>query len=135
VQDDAGVAELAVRNVLALIAQYADDGPLDAYGALFADDATWEMPGAPIRRGRAEIVAAGAERRAAGTTGPGSNTRHAVLTTAVTFAGAHAVATSYWQFYTSTDTRPALFSMGKYVDHFVRAEPGWLLRHRRITLG
>ncbi|HEV3358650.1 MAG TPA: nuclear transport factor 2 family protein [Pseudonocardiaceae bacterium] len=127
--------ELVIRNMLALIAQHADDGPLDAYGVLFAEDATWEMPGAPIRRGRADIVAAGAQRRAAGATGPGSHTRHAVLTTAVTVAGDQASATSYWQFFTTTDTAPVLASMGKYDDHLVRAGAGWLLRHRRITLG
>jgi 3-phenylpropionate/cinnamic acid dioxygenase small subunit len=127
--------ELSVRNALALIAQHSDDGPLDAYGALFAEDATWEMPGAPVRHGRAEIVAAGAERRASGTTGPGSHTRHAVLTTAVTITGEHALVTSYWQFFTSTDTAPVLASMGKYDDHFVRTGHGWLLRHRRVTVG
>lgn len=127
--------ELVIRNVLALIAHHSDDGPLAAYGALFAEDATWEMPGAPVRSGRADIVAAGAQRRAAGTTGPGSHTRHAVLTTAVTVVGDHATATSYWQFFTATDTAPVLASMGKYDDHFVRAGSGWLLRHRRITPG
>ncbi|HEY4019527.1 MAG TPA: nuclear transport factor 2 family protein [Pseudonocardiaceae bacterium] len=127
--------ELAVRNVLALIAQHSDDGSLDAYGALFAVEATWEMPGTPVRHGRADIVASGAQRRSDAVTGPGSNTRHVVSTTAVTITGDAAVATSYWQFYTGTDGRPVLASLGKYTDHFVRTERGWLLRHRLITPG
>ncbi|HEX4222310.1 MAG TPA: nuclear transport factor 2 family protein [Pseudonocardiaceae bacterium] len=129
------VDELAVRNVLALIAQYSDDGSLDDYGALFAIDATWEMPGTPVRRGRADIVASGAQRRADAVTGPGSNTRHVVSTIAVTITGDAAEATSYWQFYTDTDGRPVLASMGKYTDRFVHTEHGWLLRHRLITPG
>jgi uncharacterized protein (TIGR02246 family) len=127
--------ELAIRNVLALIAQHSDDCSLDAYGALFTDDARWEMPGVPLRKGRKEIVAAGAERRAAGVTGPGSHSRHVVTTVAVTVDGDEAVARSYWQFYTDTDTAPALRSMGKYRDTFRRTADGWRLRHRHITTG
>src|SRR5437879_388314 len=98
--------ELAIRNVVALIARHADDGPLEAYGALFTPDARWAMPGVRVREGRDDIVAAGAERRAAGTAGPGSRTRHLVSTVSVAVDGDEAVSESYWQFYVSTDTSP-----------------------------
>jgi uncharacterized protein (TIGR02246 family) len=127
--------ELAVRNVLALIAHHSDDGTLDAYGALFTEDARWEMPGTPVCDGRARIVTAGARRREQGVTGPGSHSRHVITTVAVTVDGDQAVAESYWQFYTATDTTPALRSMGKYRDTFRRTADGWRLRHRRISTG
>lgn len=131
------VDELAIRNVVALAARYADDGTLADYGALFTSDARWEMTGVPVRDGRQAIVAAGAERRAAGIAGPGSKTRHLVSTVSVDVAvdGDHAVAESYWQFYVATDATPALQSMGHYRDTFVRTGEVWQIRHRRITLG
>src|SRR5205085_4974783 len=88
--------ELAVRNVVARVAQYADGPDVDAYVALFTPDAVWDMPGAP-RRGHAEIRDGSEERRAAGQIGPGSNTRHFVSTVAVTVDGDRAEADSYWQ--------------------------------------
>ncbi|MGW1029100.1 nuclear transport factor 2 family protein [Streptomyces sp. NPDC002577] len=127
--------ELAIRNVIARIAHYSDAGELDDYGALFAEDARWEMPGVPVKRSRDEIVAAGAERRAAGTTGPGSATRHLVGTTAVTVRGDTAVADSYFQFYGDTGGTPVLQQMGAYRDCFRRTPDGWQLTERLITPG
>ena len=127
--------ELAIRNVIALIARYADDGPLEAYGALFAPDARWELPGVSVRSGRADIVAAGAERRAARIAGPGTNTRHVVSTISVAIDGDSAVAEAYWQFYVTTDTAPTLQSMGHYRDALARTADGWQVEYRRITLG
>lgn len=127
--------ELEIRNVLARIAQHSDMGSLDDYGAQFTEDARWEMPGAPVKRGRAEIQAAGAVRRTEGVTGPGSHTRHVVGTTAVTIDGDSAVAESYWQFYTGTDTAPVLRSMGYYRDTFRRTVHGWRLACRKIANG
>ena len=131
-----GIAdELAIRNVVALAARDADDGALEAYGALFTADARWEMPGVAVREGREAIVAAGAERRAAGIAGPGSKTRHLVSTISVDVNGDHAVAEAYWQFYVTTDTAPTLQSMGHYRDTLTRTADGWQIRHRRITIG
>lgn len=127
--------ELAIRDVVALVARYADDGPLEAYGALFTPDARWEMPGVRVRAGREDIVAAGAERRAAGVAGPGSRTRHLVSTVSVAVDGDSAVAEAYWQFYVTTDTAPTLQSMGHYRDTLTRTADGWQIRHRLITLG
>jgi uncharacterized protein (TIGR02246 family) len=137
VGSDAGRAadELEIRTVLARIAQYADAGSLDDYAAQFAGDASWEMPPAPPRRGRAQIRAAGAARRAGGQTGPGSHTRHVISTVAVSVAGDTAVAESYWQFYSATDAVPVLRSMGHYRDTFRRTAAGWRLARRQITSG
>jgi uncharacterized protein (TIGR02246 family) len=126
--------ELAIRNVLARIAQYADTGDLDDYAALFTEDAHWEMGGTVVR-GRAAIRAAGQARRDAGTGGPGSRTRHVIGTIAVTLDGDTAIADSYWHFYGNTDTAPELRAMGAYRDTFRRAGGVWRLAERLITVG
>ncbi|HSA52239.1 MAG TPA: nuclear transport factor 2 family protein [Yinghuangia sp.] len=127
--------ELAVRNVLARIAHYSDAGELEDYGRQFTEDARWEMPGVPVKRSRAEIVAAGAARRAIGETGPGSASRHLVGTIAVSVRGDTAVADSYWQFYVDTTTSPTLRLMGAYRDTFRRTPDGWQLSERLVTVG
>jgi uncharacterized protein (TIGR02246 family) len=127
--------ELEIRNGLARIAQYSDTGDLDDYAAQFSDDATWELPPAPPKHGRAEIQAAAASRRAEHQTGPGTHTRHVITTVAVSVDGDTAVADSYWQFYTATATVPVLNSMGSYRDTFCRTPAGWRLAHRHITPG
>ena len=129
-----GEDELAVRNVVARVALYADGPDVDAYVNLFTPDAAWEMPGAP-RRGHAEIRAGSEERRAAGQIGPGSNTRHVVSTVAVTIDGDEAVADSSWQFYVDTATAPRLQLMGTYHDELVRMGADWKLARRQITIG
>lgn len=125
----------AVRDVLARIAHLSDTGELDDYGRQFTEDARWVMPGVPVKHGRAEIVAAGAARRAAGETGPGSASRHLIGTVAVEVRGDTAVADSYWQFYVATATAPTLKLMGAYHDTFRRTPNGWQLAERLITVG
>jgi len=126
--------ELAVRNLVARVAQYADGPDVDAYVALFTPDAVWDMPGAP-RKGHAEIRAGSEERRATGQIGPGSNTRHVVSTTAVRVYEQHAVADSVWQFYVDTNTAPKLQLMGTYRDELRRVGNEWKLARRQITIG
>jgi len=126
--------ELAVRNLVARVAQCADGPDVDAYVALFTPDAVWDMPGAP-RTGHVEIRAGSEERRAAGQIGPGSNTRHAVSTVAVRVHEDHAVADSVWQFFVDTASSPRLQLMGTYHDEFRRVGHEWKLAHRQITIG
>ena len=126
--------ELAVRNIIARLAQYADGPDVDAYVDLFTPDASWEMPGAP-RRGHAEIRAGSEERRAAGQMGPGSNTQHSITTVTVTVGEDSAVANSYWQFWADTSTTPRVALMGTYHDEFVRTDAGWKLSRRQIAFG
>jgi uncharacterized protein (TIGR02246 family) len=126
--------ELAVRNVVARVAQFADGPDVDAYVSLFTPDAVWDMPGAP-RQGHDQIRAGSMERRAAGQIGPGSNTRHVVSTVAVHIHEDHAVADSVWQFYVDTASAPRLQLMGTYHDEFRRLGQEWKLARRRITIG
>jgi ketosteroid isomerase-like protein len=143
--DERTAAELAVRNVLARVAQLADLGELDEYLDLFADDAVWAMPANDVvglaaseRRGRDEIAAGVAERRAAGLQGPGAGTMHLVSTTAVVVGSAdEATATSCFQFCsTGAGGGPAtLLSVGRYEDVLKRTDQGWKLARRSITLG
>jgi uncharacterized protein (TIGR02246 family) len=126
--------ELAVRNAVARVAQYADGPDVDAYVSLFTPDAVWDMPGGP-RRGHAEIRAGSMERRAAGQIGPGSNTRHVVSTVAVQVHEDHAVADSVWQFYVDTASAPRLQLLGTYHDEYRRTGQEWKLARRKINIG
>jgi len=126
--------ELAVRNLVARVAQYADGPDVDAYVGLFTPDAVWDMPGAP-RTGHAEIRAGSEERRAAGQIGPGSNTRHVVSTMSVRVEGDSATAESVWQFYVDTASAPRLQLMGTYHDELVRMGNEWKLARRDIFIG
>jgi len=123
-----------IRNLIARIAHLADTGDARQYGRCFSPDARWDMPGGQ-RRGRADIIAGSNERRATGEIGPGSATRHMVGTISVDIRGNTAIARSYFQFFAQTTTTPRLQMVGQYDDEFVRSPDGWLLDHRRITLG
>lgn len=127
--------ELAVRNVVARLAQLADHGDLDDYVQLFTTDASWEFPGGP-RRGRADIRAGAEDRRASGVTGPGSATRHVITTLAVDVVdGTTAEADSYWLFVRETTSSPTIFNMGHYHDTFRFEDGAWRLARRQIVLG
>ena len=126
--------DVAIRNLIARISQFADTGDAEEYAQCFTPDAHWEMPGAP-RRGRADILAGSRARRGSGDIGPGSATRHFVGTIIVDVDGDTARARSYFQFFAQTTTTPQLRMVGQYDDQFVRTPAGWLLDHRRITLG
>jgi 3-phenylpropionate/cinnamic acid dioxygenase small subunit len=123
-----------IRNLIARIAHTADTGNVDDYVRCFTADARWELPGAP-RCGHADIRAGSQARRDSGEIGPGSATRHVVGTTVVDVDGAGARGRSYFQFFVQTTTTPQLRLVGQYDDLFVRCPDGWLLAHRRITLG
>ena len=132
--DGAAADELAVRNVVGLMAQLADGPDVDAYVDLFTPDGMWEMPGAP-RHGHDDIRAGSLARRAAGDIGPGSSTRHVVTILSVTVDGDAATADSVWQFFADTDTEPRVQLMGTYRDDLVRTPAGWKMARRRITIG
>jgi uncharacterized protein (TIGR02246 family) len=128
--------ELAIRNVLARVAQLADTGDLDEYLTLFAEDASWEMPGAPSRTGHADILEGATARRGTGSQGPGTNTRHVLTTTAVWVDGSDtATARSYWMFMTNTKEQPTVTLTGQYDDTLVRTDTGWRIARRAITMG
>jgi 3-phenylpropionate/cinnamic acid dioxygenase small subunit len=130
----AALDDVTIRSLIARIAHLADTGEVEDYVDCFTVDARWDMPGGP-KCGHDQIRRASHERRAAGATGPGSRTRHAVGTIVVVVDDDRACATSYFQFLGQTDTAPRLLSVGQYDDEFVRTPDGWRLDHRRITLG
>jgi 3-phenylpropionate/cinnamic acid dioxygenase small subunit len=128
--------DLEIRNLIARIAHLADWGTdLDAYLACFTEDAEWNFP-IGARKGHADILAGAKDRRASGTTGPGSNSRH-VLTNVEVEADGGDVATSnsYFVFLVETNEQPKIFNCGHYADTWVRTDDGWKLKVRNITLG
>ena len=126
--------DAAIRNVVARLAILADEGDLEEYVDLFTDDARWDMPGGELQ-GRDNLLAGAIERRAAGTVGPGSNTRHVITTQAVAVDGDEAASDSYFQFWVNTATEPSIALFGTYRDHLVRTGGGWKLAHRVISFG
>jgi uncharacterized protein (TIGR02246 family) len=128
-------AELEIRNVIARIAILADQGDLDEYAGQFTEDSVWDFPSAP-RRGRADIRAGAAARRAERITGPGTSSRHVITTVAVTVESAdRATADSYFVFLQHTTTSPTILNMGVYHDTFVCQGQAWRLAHRQISFG
>jgi 3-phenylpropionate/cinnamic acid dioxygenase small subunit len=136
-------AELAVRNVLARLAQLADTGDVAAYTALMTDDVVWSLPANPAvgleasqRTGPAEIAQGARDRIAAGVQGPDTQTMHIVTTMVVEFDG-HDVARarSHFLFLANTTTTPSVRSAGRYDDELHRTAGGWKLARRTITFG
>jgi 3-phenylpropionate/cinnamic acid dioxygenase small subunit len=128
--------DLAIRNRIAEIAHLADHGEdLDVYLDCFTEDAAWNFP-IGARKGHADILAGAKERRAAGTTGPGSNSRHILTTIQVQADGSDtATADSYFVFLVETNVAPRTFNCGHYHDTWVRTPTGWKLQVRDIVLG
>jgi 3-phenylpropionate/cinnamic acid dioxygenase small subunit len=135
--------QLAIRDLIARVAQLADLGTLDEYSACFTADATWQPPASaavPLRGGTrsgvADIRAGVTERRADGVQGPGSHTQHVVSTVSVALDGPdRAHSRAYWRYYAGTDQTPRLLSMGYYDDELARTDEGWRIASRRITSG
>ena len=93
------------------------------------------MPGAP-RHGRADIRAGSEERRASGTVGPGSNSRHVITTLAVDLVERdRAIVDSYWLYYVETHEVPRLTLVGHYHDTVVRDGDTWRVSRREIAFG
>ncbi|MGW0176762.1 nuclear transport factor 2 family protein [Rhodococcus sp. NPDC003322] len=131
-----------VASLYARLAQAADFGTLEEYGALLAEDVVWEYPGveannlpAQVRRGRGDALTGARERRESGLQGPGTGTLHVVTNISVTpnADGESATSMAYWHFVTGLPGTPAIRSSGVYRDRFVRTPQGWVLAHRRIS--
>lgn len=134
--------QLALRDLIARVAQLADTGEVDEYAACWAEDGEWVAPtdslgvsaGDPPRRGRDSVIAGVRHRRAMGVQGPGTHTRHVVSTTSLTRTGPDsATGRSYWRYYADTDALPRIVLTGQYDDEFVRSPDGWRLRVRRVS--
>jgi len=135
--------EMAIRNVLAKLAQLADaEEDLVEYRELFAEDGSWTLLSSPsadgrgpvTHVGRAAIVEGALARRSTGGQGPGSHAMHDVTTIVVEFETddrAHSVA--YFKMFGNTDTAPQVRGMGRYLDTFVRSAAGWQISSRVIA--
>lgn len=124
-EDDA-----AIRNLLGRTALLGDEGDPEDYRKVYAPGATWRM-GADEQASADEIVAAATARRADGTSGPGTGTRHVVIPLLVEVAGDSARAVSSYLFLTGT----AITVAGTYRDEFTRSGRGWQISSRDITAG
>ena len=127
--------ELEIRNLLAALAWHADTTTmedLDQYVDCFTEDAEWEMFG-DVRKGHAAILAGAQERRRNRTNGPGTDVRHALTATVVTFDGPDlAHVRSYIQAYKTASSNPTLYLMGEYHDTFRRTAKGWKMAARNV---
>jgi 3-phenylpropionate/cinnamic acid dioxygenase small subunit len=128
--------ELEIRNLVAKLAQLADEGDLDEYIQLFTEDAGWDG-GAVLgtAKGHEEIMAAAKERRASGRSGPGAHTRHVVTTSTVDVQGDRATGRAIFHYYTKTNEIPVLTLLGVYEDEFERTERGWCMAMRKVLGG
>ncbi len=126
--------ELEIRNLLSRLAQLADDAEdLDEYLQLFTEDAVWEAARFGVKKGREEIRVGAEERRAGGTSGPGTHTRHLITTSVIQVDGDAATGRSVFLYLVDTQTHPALSMIGVYEDILRRTSDGWKLAHRRIV--
>lgn len=129
---DLAVEELAIRNLIARIAQCADEGPVEEFNILYAEDAVWEIHNRERLCGRQTIIEAALQRWKRQVTGPDSNTRHIISTIAVSMLGDdRAKAKSAFQFYANVNETPILVAVGSYQDQFVKRGT-WQLAHRLI---
>lgn len=132
-----------IQDMLARIAQLADDGTVEEYLEHFTADAIWESQPNPVtgmaaqmRQGIALIEEGVRERRAGGVQGPGTSSRHVITTVAVSLdSETEASSTAYWLFFRDTTTEPRLAGVGRYDDTHRLEDGRWKLAHRRITAG
>lgn len=133
----------AISDLLARLAQLADDGTVEEYLKYFTADAIWESQANPVtgmaaqqRQGVASIEEGVRERRAGGVQGPGTSSRHVITTVSVTVdSDTQASSTAYWLFFRDTTTEPRLSGVGRYDDTHRFEDGRWKLAHRRITVG
>ena len=127
-------AERDIRNLLARLAHLADDGNVETYVQLWAEEGSWYHPHYGEMSGRAAIRESLQKRLAAGGQGPGSHMRHAINTQWVRFEDDdHAFSQAYW-FTMRVEGRPALSNAGRYDDELRRTPEGWKLFRRNITI-
>lgn len=125
--------ELAIRNLITRMAHIVDRGAVEDYAPLLAADARWIMPTGDPAVGPEAIMDGVRARRAAGTAGPGSGTRHMITTTCVEVDGDSAQSWSYW-IYLTAGLEPRLLMNGLYTDTFRRSGDGWVFAQRISAL-
>ena len=129
------VAESAIRELIARAALIGDSGDPEDYPSVYTREAVWQLAESKDK-GIAEIIESARLRRIKRTSGPGSHSKHVVTVLDVVFADAeHARVRSYFTFYTSTSTRPAVSVVGSYVDDVEQRDGEWKIAKRVSTIG
>lgn len=127
------LAELAIRNLIARIAQLADSGPIETYLEQFTEGAIWGGGRHPQIVGRDAIRDYALARQKKGYMGPGTQTTHVVSTTYIETSDDTAHGKSVYHYYCDVNTaNPSLASMGVYTDSFHKVAGQWLLAKRII---
>jgi uncharacterized protein (TIGR02246 family) len=128
------VSERDIRNLVAKVAQLADDGEVDDYLDLWTDDASWIYEGV-AHSGRDALRRRVLDFRGNAIQGPGTGTRHLNTTLWVSFDDDdHARGESYFVFLRDANSgRPEVGLTGRYLDRFVRTADGWRFAEREIV--
>jgi ketosteroid isomerase-like protein len=127
---------LALRNLIARLAEATDIGSMDDYMSCIAPDAVMTInDGMIIRTGSTEIREAMAANRSAGLFGPGSDTMHFLSPSRIETQGDTATASTAFQFFRDVSGTRQLVALGRYHETFLRSEGGWLLVRRETQAG
>ena len=129
------LAERACQRLVIDYARWLDAGDAERFGALFSDDAVWDMPGWFRLEGRDAIV-----DRMVRPDRPGTS-RHLVSNIAIDLVG-HDRAVGFACFVNyrneSAVDRPGPAGeprfVGRYLDRFDRTDDGWRIAHRRVEV-
>jgi SnoaL-like domain len=128
------VAESAIRALISRAALLGDTGAPEDYASVYSQDAVWQAGARDV--GLAAIIESARQRRLAGTSGPGTNSRHLVTTMEIAFDdGDAARATSYFVFIADTASAPRIAVTGVYIDRLARIDGDWRITERVMTTG
>ena len=129
------LAESSIRSLIGRVALLGDVGAPEDYASVYADDAVWEF-GSARDDGIDAIIESARKRRATGTSGPGSGSKHVVtVMDLVLLDSNHARVTSYFVFYTGTSGQAAIGPVGTYSDEVARHNGTWKITRRLSTVG
>ena len=126
--------DVAIRNLVAHVARFADTGTVDQYLGAFSEDVLFEIRGRPPSDGLQELKERTVGQRNVGVVGPSSNTMHLLGASAIDIEGDEATAYTSWAL-CSTAGALAISLVGRYEDHLVRTANGWKIRHRKLEFG
>lgn len=116
----------AIRDLLARYTYAGDRGRVAELAACFAEDGTFEFPGASAR-GPAEVAAS----LSGGAAMPGRTfVRHHITNPLIDLAGDTATARSYFAVWSNNGPDHS----GTYNDRLVRTAQGWRFAHRQVRI-
>lgn len=132
---DRCIAESEIRNLIARLGHLADDGGIEEYLALWAEDGSWTNTDGARFTGHDELRKRIDDHRDDGTQGPGTNSRHLNTTLWITIDDdcQHAAAESYYLYLRNASEVPQVASTGRYNDRFIRTSDGWKYVERKIS--